>query len=446
MVMDTSLAERELGGAEIITGGTAGSVLFIDREYNPTLMGLNGIHTYDKMRRSDSSIRSSLRVVKAPLLAAEWYFKPATTDPKDVEVAEFVKWAWENMSRTPIGILWEALLMLDFGYYAFEKVYEPEKWSPSSEGTRMRNVFTWKKFAPRHPLNTIGWAFDANGGVRYLKHNRNPNGYEMVPIPIEKLLIFTLDEEGGNPEGISLLRSAHKHWYMKDVLYKIDAIQKERHGIGVPVAILPPNATREDKALALELVSNIRTNEKAGIVLPNSWAPEVGSGATLKMLELSGQLVDPLESAKHHDMMIKENVLANFLNLGTSGSGSRATGSVQEDIFVKSIHYLADLVCGVFNKWAIPELVRYNFNVDRFPQMKVRRIGDTSDLRALSVSIRNYIESKALTPDAPLEDFLRETLDFPLASPEAKARSIDDRLAVKKPDTNTGNRVDKPTE
>lgn len=435
MVMEQTNTEPqlgEIGGAQVI-----GSSFFPDREYNPTLSGLSGIHTYDKMRRSDASVRASLRVVKAPLLSADWYIAPASTSDQDVQVAEFVDWAWNNTTRQPIGVLWEALLMLDYGYYAFEKVFTQAKWRPSKDLARERTVVTWKKFAPRHPLNTEGWKFDDNGGVRGLKQYKNSTVYKTVTIPIEKLLLFTLDEEAGNPQGVSILRSAYKHWYMKDTLYKIDAIQKERHGIGIPVAILPPNHTTEDKRLANELVQNLRTNEKAGVVLPSE-------NFILKFLELTGNMVDVLASANHHDTMIKENVLANFLNLGSAGVGSRAVGSVQEDIFIKSIHYLSDLICGVFNKWAIPELVDYNFNVSAYPQMKVRRIGDTSDMRAMSVSLRNYVESNVITPDIGMEQWARDTLDYPPASQEIIDRPLEDRLLKKSGDTT--NRVPKPAE
>lgn len=432
---DPTSPDREIGSAQIV--GTSG--MFISHEYNVALMGHNGLLTYDKMRKGDASVRSSLRVVKTPLLAAEWYFAPASSDARDIEIAAFAQWSWESMSRQPLGMLWEMLLMLDYGYYAFEKVYEPGRWSPPGVTTRTRNVAKWKKFGPRHPLNVTGWSWDANGGVTVMKYNKSPMGWDVVSIPIEKLLLFTLDEEAGNPEGISILRSAYKHWYMKDILYKIDAIQKERHGIGIPVAVLPPNATKADKTLALEMVTNLRTNEKAGVVLPSE-------DFILKFLELTGNPVDVMASANHHDMMIKENVLANFLNLGSSGTGSRAVGTVQEDIFIKSIHYLADYICGVMNKWAVPELIRFNYNTDRFPKMKVRRIGDTSDLRAFAVSMRNYVESHLITPDDVTENWIRDILDMPMASPAAMARSIDDRLAVKKADTNTANRVPKPNE
>ena len=404
-------------------------------DYNPDMQGTKRILIYDEMRRSDGVVRAALRIIKAPLLAAEWYVEPAEDSEEGREVAKFVWAALNGMSRTFIQVLWEALLCVDYGYYPFEKVFKLAKWRPEKDRARERDVVVWKKWAPRHPLNTTGWVFDAKGGIDAIKQNRKPDGWEEVPIPVRDLLIFTLDEEGGNPEGISLLRSAYPHWYYRKNLYRIDAIQKERHGIGIPQVELPPNATTADKTFAKNMVENLRTNEKAGVVKPYGWV--------IDFIEPKGQQVNVLDSAKHHGVMVLMNMLAAFEALGTQESGSRAVGSVQEDIFVKSTHYVADLLRGVINKWAIPQLVEYNFNGARYPELKVRRLGDTADMRALSITIRNLVESGAFTPDGDTEEWLRRYLDFPAPSDEIVARGHEER--IKKPG-DFSNRVEKPTE
>ena len=405
-------------------------------ELNPDLMGRRAFETYDKMRKGDSSVRTSLRVIKAPLLAAQWYVEPANDTELDKDTANFIDAALNGMSRTLEQYLWEALLMLDFGYYAFEKVFTTATFRPDRAGARARNVTTWKKWGPRHPLNTTGWSFDAHGGVQALKQRAGKDLTREVRLPIEDLMIFTLDEEAGNPEGISILRSAYSNWYIKNNLYKVDAIQKERHGIGIPRVKLMENYDTDDKTLARTLVQNLRTNEKAGVVEP----PNI----VVDFIEPKGNQVDVLESIRHHDLMIKSNVLAQFLALGTGESGSRAVGSVQEDIFIKSIHYVADLVCAVINKWAIPQLVNFNFDVEEYPTLKVRRIGDLTDMRALSIALRNMVEVGAMTVDPETEIWLRDYLDFPAPTSAALGRTMEQRME-KTPAQRTGENVaDRP--
>jgi len=89
-----------------------------------------------------------------------------------------------------------------------------------------------------------------------------------VSIPAEKLLIFSYRREGDNYAGISVLRSAYKHWYIKDKLYKFDAVRHERQSVGIPVITLPDGASDTDRTEALTIVTNIRSTEQTGIVLP----------------------------------------------------------------------------------------------------------------------------------------------------------------------------------
>lgn len=50
----------------------------------------------------------------------------------------------------------------------------------------------------------------------------------MVSIPREKLVIFSFRKEGDNYEGRSVLRSCYKSWYLKDSLYKFEAVKFEK--------------------------------------------------------------------------------------------------------------------------------------------------------------------------------------------------------------------------
>ena len=391
---------RELGS----TGRTSFGSIFKE-DYNPELRGVLGLQIYDKMRRSDGQQRGMLRLLRTPILAARWYIEPASVSEKDQKVAKFV---WDNLTKW-MTVSWpqtlqEALLHLEFGWYAFEKVFD------FKEVDGERKVI-WRKFAPRHPLDYDYWKYDSKGGPTACYFYTGEDA-ESRRIPIEKLLVFTNDKEAGNMEGMSILRSGYKHWYYKESLYKIDAIQKERHGIGIPVIKLPPGFTATDKNLADEMGRNLRTNEKAHVVLPPNW--------DIIMLKLEGNQVDALESASHHDLMVARNILAHFVNDQRSdGSAITASG----EIFVKSVRFVADQVRDVFNKWAIPELVDYNFKVDEYPELRVRRLGDTVDWRVISFALRNFIGAGVVTPDDKLEEWVRNEMDLPMPDP-ATARDV----------------------
>jgi hypothetical protein len=225
-------------------------------------------------------------------------------------------------------------------------------------------------------------------------------------IPIRKLVVFALEAEAGDMRGTSVLRSAYKHWYYKEQLYKIDAIQKERHGIGVPVIKLPPTFSKADKELADEMGRNIRTNERAHIVLPPMWEFEFA--------KLEGQPVDCLPSIEHHKASIYENVLAPFHEANASGSAKESY-----DLFLKSTRYIADTLAEVINRFVVPELINFNWaNTTDYPKLRARWIGEFEDMRTRSFAIRNYIGAGIILPDDRLEDQIRREMDVPLRDPE----------------------------
>lgn len=384
---------RELGWT-----GQSNLVGFAREEYNPKLRGLAGLKIYDEMRRSDSQVRATLRLIKTPILAGTWYMEPATEDPLDVEVAEFV---WDNltkwMSISWAQVLYESLLMVDFGYYMFEKVW-----------TVRDDKIVWKKLAPRHPMDVQEWVMDDHGGPRGLVMYAPDDLFyeEGVFIPIDKLLVFSFDKEAGNLEGMSLLRSAYKPWYFKNNLYKIDAIQKERHGIGIPIIKLPANFTDGDKTLANEIGKNLRTNEKAHIVLPPNWV--------IEFADVKGNPVDAMSSIEHHDKQIARNVLGQFIN---ASSGSTELGEVNVELFNKATRYVSEFIKDTFNKYAIPQLVDFNFDVERYPELRFRRIGETTDWRTISFAIRNFVGAGIITPDEKLEEWTRNEMDLPRPQP-----------------------------
>ena len=382
-------------------------------ELIPELRDKLGIRKWYDLKRNDGTIRGSLRQLKTPIQAARWFIEPASESAQDINIAKFVeKCLFEDLNVDWSQVLDDVLLMFDYGYMVFEKVYKI-----NTDGK-----VVLRKLAPRHPLDIREWIFDANGGPDGIvmepfvpygnQFGISDTGFQAFPgvnlgqfIPIRKLAVFSLEPEAGDLRGISVLRSAYKHWYYKDTLYKIDAIQKERHGIGVPIIKLPPGFSADDKLLAEELGRNLRTNDRAHIVIPANW--EIG------FAKLEGQPVSCIESIEHHNQQIQVNILAPFMNEPSPTETSM-------DMFFKSTRYLAMAVSNIFNKHVIQQLVDLNFSRfgSKYPRLRARRIGEWNDLRTWSFAFRNLVGSDAIRPDDILEDFLRDELDLPRRDPE----------------------------
>jgi hypothetical protein len=397
-------------------------------DYNPQLRGRRAIDIYREMRH-DSVVRSSLRIAKTPILSARWFMEPASNDQADIEKANFV---WKNlneyMSMSWPQFLVECLYMIDYGVYVFEKVFEIKE----IDGEQR---VIWRKFAPRHPYEIEEFVYDPEGGPDAITIDTDSGPKDLE---IAKALIFTYDKEAGDLWGLSALRSAYKHWFFKEKLYQIDAIQKERHGIGIPIIKLPPNFTPPDKVRAEGIGRNLRTNERAHVVLPPGW--------DVMFLKLEGQRVDALESAQHHADKLYENVLANFMVV--EGTGSGAYADVQEHIFNRAVRFTAEIICDVLNKYAIQQLINFNWPEEElengYPQLRVRRLGDERDWRVLSFAARNLVGAGIIRPDDDLEAWFRDELDMPAADIATMRKIVPDAPEEDDPDNKVTDDEDIP--
>lgn len=401
-----AMTSKEIGG----TGTSVFSGMISDEEYNSSLSGKEGLTLYDQMRRSDATVGAALMSIKLPIRGAKWFMQPATEEKQDIEIAKFVDSCLkEKMTITWDDFLRQALLMLDYGHMAFEKVFQIVE----HDG---KEYVGWKKFAPRLPKSIYKWEMEeGKEGIT----QQLPDGTE-THIPMEKLMIFVNQKEGDNWEGISVLRQAYKHWYYKDNFYKIDAMSFERQGLGIPVMKLPAGYDSDDKSIAENLLKNVRANEQQYLLLPNGWEFEFA--------DMKGNTVrDPKESILHHDRQITKSVLAQFLELGASGgSGSRALSQDHSALFYEATKAIGRQICDIVNKYAIKQLVDMNFDVEYYPELRFTNIGKI-DYEKLSIALDKLITSKVVLPDNSLEDYMREQLELPAVPEEEKEEREEQR-------------------
>lgn len=413
VVTGTSYTTKGMAGKPEVDREIGSSQPVQIREVVPELQAFNRLGTYARMM-NDAGVNVSMRAWKTPVLGAEFFVEPYSSDPLDIEASEFIAAnLFEGLSAPFLNSLEDILRFCEDGFTVLEKVYENREWSPKRNMANRRVYTMLKKFGVRPASTVTDIVYDDNGGPVSIKHNAiRPEGkVEEVEIKIEDLIIFTFGKRGGDLMGQSLLRTAYPHWYYKTHMYKIDAIQKERHGIGVPRGKTLAGADANDKIYLRQMLRNLRTNEESFIL--QTPAIEVD------FVEVPGQLVDVIGSASHHNMMILMNVMGQFLSLGVEGSGGgRATGGTQSDLFMKALRYLANVIADAINMYLIPELIVYNYPTTNFPKLKVRNIGETRDLQMLGSAIANVLAQGGITYDIALENWLRNVFDIPLLDPD----------------------------
>lgn len=381
--------------------------------------------TYAQMM-NDAGCDVSMRVSKSPVLGADFYIEPASSQPVDIDIAEFISDNLMGGMNAPfLNSLEDILHFFEDGYSVLEKVFETRSWAPGGTGRNSKNYTMLKTLAVR-PTNTLnGVEYDNNGHLAQVNQQaiQGDNTTKAVQLKTNKVLIFTFNRQGGDLTGKSLLRTAYPHWYYKTHFYKIDAIQKERQSLGVPRGKLGPGYTQADKIALRTMLRNLRANEESFIIETPAF--------TVDFAETQSTLVNVLESASHHNDMILLNALAQFLSLGLSSS--RNTAATASDVMMKALRFVANLICDIINMYLIPELVVWNFPTTNFPKLKVRNIGETKDLQALAAGFANLLSQDGITMDTATEQWFRQVFDMPAKQTNADGSPIQDPAYIKTP-------------
>lgn len=439
-----STTEHGVAGTQVF-GGT-----ILGEEYNADLIGQKGLATYNKMRRSDAQVRASLQAMKLPLLSAVWEAKPpAGGDAVDEAIADFVHntlFDDDAMDDTWNFVLKHILLQLDFGFSVCEHVFR----------TDARGFYRLKRLAPRLPQTVHFWHLTRDGKlVRVWQYapeivddprRLSPmttrgipmppqSTYRYIAIPGDILSVFTLDREGDNLEGISMLRSAYKHYWYKDLIYHLDGVRLDRYGVGIPVAELSEGhgLSGEDLDDLEDVLKNLRANERVFLIAPPNvryriMGPEAGGGASVNAAPI----------IEHHNTMIARNILAGFLTMGTDPRGTLGFGSRLADLFVSSLYGVASGIAGDLKKTVVKRLCDLNFDMRnrQYPSLSVRDL-ESADIERLIKVLAAGVGTTLITPDDELEKTLRKSLRVSALpseqTREAKARAAGQAQAAGQP-------------
>lgn len=403
------------GLTPILVGNHSSGVIDDSGEPNVDLTWPSSVKTYHQMR-NDAKIGEVLRALTLPIRAARRHLDPNGAPPEVVQhvATDLTVRVLGGQAPQPARSrgrfsldehMRMALLELVYGHMPFEQVY---RISQDPAGLRAHLA----KLAPRHPLtiDTIDVARDGGlvsltqfgqGGIR----QQRP-----TPITVDRLVWYAHDREGGNWQGRSLLREAYGPWRRKDRALRTWLTHLDRNGGGQPVYHGAPNETQAQLAAGAALAQRSRVGETAGVGVPN--------GASITWEGVRGSLPDHEAFVRYCDEEIASNVLAEFLKLGSSTSGSRSLGETFVDFFTLALQAIADDVVRTFNEHVIEDLVDLNFGEDvPAPRLVLEDVGADHTLTAESLA--GLLAAGALTADPELEQHVRDVWRLPQRDPDA---------------------------
>lgn len=410
--MDQVSARKPLLKSLGATGTAVMAGIITSEEYNQDFYWKDAIQVYEMMCRNDAQIFATRMLMELPIRRATWSIEPASDSARDKEIASFVETCLMHDMRykTTSGrvltqkwddILRHILMMLPFGFMPFEVNWRIED-----------GWVKWARWTPLLPRTIWRWWVGEDNELAGIQQWTYKNySYVFVDIPADKLLLFVNRQEGNNFEGVSVLRSAYKHWWYKDSFYKIDAVGIERNAVSIPVIGLPENFTSDDITKANSILANMRANESMGVTLPPGWTIEY-----MRNWEKYDATIQP--AIDHHDVMIARNILGQFINLGSTETGAFALDASQKATFLSALQAVCEYIQDVINDDAIPRLVDYNFaDVAVYPKLKASKVlaQDFDQIAKALNQLASHVPTPYIHADPELEDFLRNELGLPKA-------------------------------
>lgn len=376
-------------------------------EYDPQIRGWQAVRVYEKMRRGDGQVRGLLFAFELPIRSARWEVALAedesetqnskskisntgegkVTDAKKQETRDFCRenlfggLEFRTVHGATVSQTWDDLLRnciraWTFGCAAGEIIYRVDGSQLKVARIADRQALTFYRW------HTDPWILDSSlpqgkyddGETLYALQQYGWRGGSFITpvLPADKILRITANQEGANFWGFPNTRPMYPHQFTKAILRRLNAIACERNGMGIPVIILPPNASAEDKQTAQAFVSQLAIHEKTGLSLPN--------GAEFKILAVEGTPREILPTIEYEDMQMARSMLAMFMQQGggvrSGGSGgNRALMQGQTDFFMLALQTSADYIASCIRNQVFKPLVEMNFGVGSpVPMLKASNV------------------------------------------------------------------------
>jgi hypothetical protein len=323
------------------------------------VMWPTSVWTYSQMRR-DPRLTAILNSYTLLLRHATWQVNPAGCRDEVVQLVA-------DDLGLPIlgddqpgparvrGVSWPqhirmALLDLVYGHMGFEM------------GAEIRNgQARLTVLAERMPssISQIHITTDGAGAFAGISQWSLPGSRNDAPdIPANRMVWYAHEREGSQWQGHSLLRSAYAPWLLKREMQRVHATSNRRFGMGIPVVRWVPGSTPTpaQHQAAQQVAETMRSGDRAGAALP--------PGAFIELVGLSGSVPDTLGFLDWLNKEMAIATLTQFLDLGSSQSGSRALGTTFVDFFMLAVEALGDETADTATRQAAGRMVDWNWGPD----------------------------------------------------------------------------------
>lgn len=391
-----------VSGTEIYGG-------YLEEEYLGSLENnRDRYRAYNKMKKSDGTIKMCLTAVESPVLAATWKFKimeQYLDSPQAEAQLEFMERIFST--RRLRKSVKDCLLAYRYGFSLFERYFKQIDYEGS---TKLKPVL--KYMLPR----TIEQWMTEDGELIGVRQESYGDIGANVKIDADRLVLFTLDREADDFEGVSLLRTCYGPYVRKRANYKKIAIGN--NFLSVPFLKIYNEELGAVDETALRAFAN-RLNKRfterqtmSHVVFPKGFkAEEQQSNFDPEKLYKCNQF---------ENEEIIRNFLANFLLL-TKGSGSFALSNDLSDFFLRSLEGVAKEIDDTLDEGLVKPTIAMNFNEECMVEIVHSEVGGKGGVKLAQV-LKELLGSGVVKSDDDLENWAREKFEMPEVDWDAREK------------------------
>ena len=301
--------------------------------------------TYKKMAK-DGAIAPALELVEMMIARVPWTVKiPEGYEEELAEKANFVRQCMNDMEHDFQSFIKQVVSFNRYGFCTIEKVY---RYRRKDKGSKYDDGLVGIKKLPIRSQDSIdGWKWKNKGrelaglyqNVIVPGQPEDYQGWDFVYgeetvrkfIPRKKFMLFRNNPLKESPVGISPLNGCWQAWKYKKAYEESLAIAVAQDANGFKVLYLPPqylkaDATEQDKAVFAEyqkIMANMHQAKQSGIILPLILDQSGQKMFEFDIKSVTGQKsYNTKEIIDHYNAEILTCLFADFLSLGSNGSGS----------------------------------------------------------------------------------------------------------------------------
>ncbi len=339
------------------------------------------IQDITRMRNGDCIAASSLRIMKMPLVLADYRID---MKEKDQEVIDYLSWWLEKVNYQ--NYKRHKLLALDYGFALFEKVKESTDYNG-------KPTTIYGKLSPIQPDTVNMWNYKGIelSGVQHIKNIPNKSS-SYVDIEIDNLWLYSYNSEFENPNGSPILRPARKFYLLKDKL--ITGFGKS----AVKGGFIPH--VKYKKTIDDTIKKKIETMARNITIEDNVYmsSQEGIYEITLEQITMLGNIPPMLEYCDKQMLFLTSS---QFTTIGVNSSGSFAASKTVKTIYELSIQAAKKEIEDNDNQ-LIKEIIEMSpyagrFQDDEYPQVKINYT--SADLDAVSANMQKMANILNFTPE-----------------------------------------------